>query len=237
MVSDQCTGRDQAILNAPLPSANRAQALKHKGDGSYHWKRCEAHLGKGDLDRAMSECTEAIRIKPESWESLNTLARVLVAKGDHDRALKVFADPLLQAKDTSDRLVALAARGAAFEARGELDLARADFRIAAQFKPDATSRYERRAAAMVRERLIRLETAPSRPPPVAMAPTLRPVVICNADQPDCPRRRLCARSPRRARHRQCKIPARRAPPQHVQRCARHRSEPAAGRVCRGGRAL
>jgi len=105
----------QALDTESMSAPVRAATLNNRGVA---WKT------KGDLDRALADYDEAIRLDPGLANAYNNRGAALGAKGEFDAAMRSF--------DTAIRLDpglsrAYVNRGLARQARGDLDGALADF--------------------------------------------------------------------------------------------------------------
>jgi len=60
------------------------------GDAKAHYERAEALYKKGDVDGAIAEYREAIRLEPDYAEAHNDLGYVLYGKGDVDGAIAEY---------------------------------------------------------------------------------------------------------------------------------------------------
>jgi lipoprotein NlpI len=114
---------DAVVQSVVLTTAQRATALDN---------RSNAYSEKGDLDRALADDDEAIRLDPMRATAFNSRGFVFQKKGDYDKAIVDF--------DTAVELnprfgSALANRGRAYQAKGDLRRAVADFARAVSGQP------------------------------------------------------------------------------------------------------
>jgi lipoprotein NlpI len=110
----------------------------------YYADRCWAYNLKGDRDRAMQDCNEAIRIDPANVNAFISRGAVYGGKGDADRAIADFdaatrLDPKLAA--------AFDNRGIAYKAKGDLDRAIADYDEGIRLAPKRAENYLGRGIA------------------------------------------------------------------------------------------
>jgi len=90
------------------------------------------YQAKGDLDRAIADFTEAIRLDPKSARAFNNRGIAYQAKGDGDRAIADFTEAIrLDPKNFLAYLV----RGLAHLYSGSLPQARADLSQASELNP------------------------------------------------------------------------------------------------------
>jgi tetratricopeptide (TPR) repeat protein len=106
-----------------------------------HYNRGIAWKAKGDLDRAIADYTEAIRLDPQHERAYVNRGNAWQAKGDLDRAIADYDEAIrLDAKDAD----AYDNRGIAWKHKGDLDRAIADYTEAIRLDPkDATPHYNR----------------------------------------------------------------------------------------------
>jgi len=94
--------------------------------------RCSVNHAKGDYDRAIADCNEAIRLDPKFAEAYNNRGNAYYAKGNYDRAIAdaseaIWLDPSLA--------LAYNNRGNAYYAKGDYDRAIADASEAIRLDP------------------------------------------------------------------------------------------------------
>ena len=106
--------------------------------------RCLVYRDKGDLDRAIADCNEAIRLDPECAIAFYYRGLAHRAKGDLDHAISDYNEAIrLNPKDAA----AYAGRGRAYRAKGDLDRAIADYNEAIRLDPKLTAAYTGRGVA------------------------------------------------------------------------------------------
>ena len=105
--------------------------------------RGHARVAKGDLDSAISDFDEAIRLAPHFSLYYFHRGEARLAKGDHDGALADFD----QASRDTEFVAAYAGRGEARQANGDFDGAIADFNVVIRLMPQVPEAYLRRGLA------------------------------------------------------------------------------------------
>ena len=113
----------------------RAEAYKHRGI---------AYAEKGDLDRAIGDFSEALRLEPEDAQAYYNRGIMYSDKGDDvrysDRAIADFTEALrLDPKFAN----AYGNRGLVYASKGDLDRALADYNEALNIRPGAVDYYNR----------------------------------------------------------------------------------------------
>ncbi len=97
-----------------------------------HHNRGLAYAVKGDLDRAIADFSEAIRLDPKDVWSYHNRGLAYAAKGDFDRAIADYSEAIrLDPKD----VLAYKNRGGAYLYSGALPKALADFNQASELGP------------------------------------------------------------------------------------------------------
>ncbi|MDN4987058.1 tetratricopeptide repeat protein [Bradyrhizobium sp. WYCCWR 13022] len=100
-----------------------------------------AFRANGDLDRAIEDYDQAIRLMPDHYVAINNRGVALMAKGELDRAITDF-DHAIRLK--ADYLAAFGARAAAYGRKGLFDRAIADLDVVIKADP--------KNQALIRER-------------------------------------------------------------------------------------
>jgi tetratricopeptide (TPR) repeat protein len=103
--------------------ASRAAALNNRGS---------AYARKGDFDRALADCQEALRLDPTDATAYVIRGYISAAKGDLDRAIADYNEAI---RRNPGQWEAFYNRGLAFRRRGEVDRAIADFDQAIRLEP------------------------------------------------------------------------------------------------------
>lgn len=91
-----------------------------------------AFRASGDLDRAIEDYDQAIRLMPDYVVAINNRGVALMAKGEFDRAI-IDLDRAIQLRP--DYLVAFAARAATYDRKGLFDRAIADLDVIIKADP------------------------------------------------------------------------------------------------------
>jgi lipoprotein NlpI len=144
--ADPCAGSDlapdqrievctKALAESGLAPSARAHALNNRGF---------AFNAKGDVERAMADYNEAIKLDPRLADAFNNRGAAEGAKGDLDAALADF-DAAICINPALGK--ALLNRGLAHQVRGDFDAAIADFDGAIKIDAAAALAYRGRAAA------------------------------------------------------------------------------------------
>ncbi|MGD0026121.1 MAG: tetratricopeptide repeat-containing serine protease family protein [Xanthobacteraceae bacterium] len=120
---------------AVIQSGPRAWAFNNRGS---------AYGRKGDYDRAIADCTEAIRLDPKYAHAYNNRGFAYHAKGDNDRAIADYNEAI-----RLDPKYALPYnnRGFAYLAKGDHDRAIADYNEAIRLDPKDAHAYNNRGLA------------------------------------------------------------------------------------------
>jgi len=106
--------------------------------------RALAYRAKGELDRAIADYSEAIRIDPRYADAYYNRAIAFKAKGDLDRAIADYNEAIrLNPRDA----LAYNNRGIAYRAKGEIDRAIADYDEAIRLDPGNALLYSQRGYA------------------------------------------------------------------------------------------
>jgi tetratricopeptide (TPR) repeat protein len=87
---DACKGDDpdRSIAACTRIIQDRGEAENRRANA--HYNRAIAYRDKGDLDRAIADFTEAIRLNPQHAVALGNRGAAYSAKGDNDRAIADF---------------------------------------------------------------------------------------------------------------------------------------------------
>jgi len=125
----------KALAESGLPPNGRAFALNNRGF---------AFNAKGDIERAMADYNEAIKLDPNLADAFNNRGAAEGEKGDLDAAIADF-DAAIRINPALGK--ALLNRGLAHQARGDIDAALGDFDAAIKVDAAAALAYRGRAAA------------------------------------------------------------------------------------------
>jgi lipoprotein NlpI len=99
---------------------------------AYYTAQGDAHLGKGDYDKAIQDYTQAISRDPKSARALAGRGAAYLDKGDYDRAIQDFDDTLRLSPEAA---ATFNGRGAAYFAKGDYGQAIQDFNQAIRLNP------------------------------------------------------------------------------------------------------
>ena len=107
-------------------------------------RRGDAYLTENQLDSAMADFDQAIRLDPTSASAYRIRGSAYYNKGEYDRAIRDFDDVIRLDPNSAD---AYSNRAAAHRGKGDYDLAAADFSEVIRLKPDFALAYCQRAQA------------------------------------------------------------------------------------------
>jgi tetratricopeptide (TPR) repeat protein len=147
--ADQCDTPQapEATIIACTQSINSG-TWKGRDLAAYYNNRGYAYSHKGDLDRAIADYSEAIRIDPVDADAFTSRGVAYRAKGDNDRAIADFNEAIrLDPKDA----VAFNNRGYAYSAKGDLDRAIADYSEAIRLDPKHGIAFNNRGIAYLKK--------------------------------------------------------------------------------------
>jgi lipoprotein NlpI len=97
--------------------------------------------GKGDLDRAIADYSEAIRLDPEFVSALRNRGDVYRLKGEFDRAIEDYSGAI---RLDPKYVVAFVGRGDAYRKKGDYDHAIPDYTEVIRLDPENAGGYEKR---------------------------------------------------------------------------------------------
>ena len=123
MSDEQISGCAELIRRDRLRTKDLAGALNSRGIGYYE---------KGDLDRAISDFTRAIRLNPKDAYTFNNRGQTYYAK---DRLGRAIADYNRAIRIDPQDATAFFNRGIWYHEQGNLDRAIADYSRAARINP------------------------------------------------------------------------------------------------------
>jgi tetratricopeptide (TPR) repeat protein len=112
----------------------------HKADDSAeqatqaHFNRGLAYWKKGDFDKAIADCTEAIRFKPDYAQAYNKRGVIYVANCESGKAIADATEAIRLKPGFAE---AYAIRGLAYEKKGDMERSRKDLQRAKELKPEA----------------------------------------------------------------------------------------------------
>jgi lipoprotein NlpI len=108
--------------------------------------RGAAYLSKRDLDHAMQDLDQAIRLNPNYAEALSNQALIYYDRGDYDRAIQNLDQAILLNPNSAEML---SNRGNSYAGKGEFDLAIQDVDQAIRLNPSYAPAYVIRGSAYV----------------------------------------------------------------------------------------
>ncbi len=134
--SDQAAAACTRVLaRGGLSDTDRAVFLR---DRSFVYDR------KGEYDKAISDCNEAIRLKPDDAYAFSGRGFAYASKGEYDKAISDYDEAIRLKPDQNDYFVN---RGSAYESKGEYDKAISDCNEAIRLKPDDAYAFDNRGIA------------------------------------------------------------------------------------------
>jgi tetratricopeptide (TPR) repeat protein len=101
----------------------------------------------GELDIAIADYNEAIRLDPSTAAYYNNRGRTWGDKGDHDRAITDYGESLRLESDAGNKAITYNNRGRAWKAIGEYDQAIADYNECLRLDPKYALAYHNRGNA------------------------------------------------------------------------------------------
>jgi tetratricopeptide (TPR) repeat protein len=146
-----------------------------------YYNRAIEYRNKGEIDRAIADYDEAIRLDPKDANAYTNRGRAYFAKGNNDRAIAEYDEAIrLDPKNK----IAYNNRGSAYEAKGDNDRAIADYNVAIRLDPKYAFAYttgailtEKRATMIARSPISTRRSSSTpfspRPTPTAASPTRR----------------------------------------------------------------
>jgi tetratricopeptide (TPR) repeat protein len=109
----------------------------------YYFLRGNGRAENGDLDQAIAEFTEALRIAPQSAAAYHNRAVVRARKGEHDKAIADFTKAL---RFDPEDAATYRNRGRAYSNMGQYDRALADYNQALGLDPKNPRAHRERGA-------------------------------------------------------------------------------------------
>jgi TonB family protein len=136
------TGADQHLLAAvrtksvkPAPVATPTPAPKPTPTpAEFYSKRADASLEKGQVDSALADYTEALKLKTDDPDLYISRGKALFTKKDFDRSVKDYDKAIELAPKTA---IAFLNRGASYEQLGDVQKALNDYKSAASLEPSS----------------------------------------------------------------------------------------------------
>lgn len=137
------TGADQALLAAvraksvkpapvatPIPVAPKPTPTP----AEFYSKRADASLAKGEIDSALTDYNEALKLKADDANLYVSRGKAHFGKKDFDKSVKDYDKAIELAPKTA---VAFLNRGASYEQLGEVQKALNDYKAAANLEPSS----------------------------------------------------------------------------------------------------
>jgi tetratricopeptide (TPR) repeat protein len=112
-------------------------------DINAYYARSAVRHSKGDLDGALKDLSETIRLRPNTAENYVNRGQIWARKRDYDQAIKDFDEAL---RLRPEHVIALDQRGLAWLHKKDHDRALADFNEAIRVQPDFPVLYHHRAS-------------------------------------------------------------------------------------------
>ncbi|HLH92525.1 MAG TPA: tetratricopeptide repeat protein [Xanthobacteraceae bacterium] len=157
VVSDAsaCENQSDEIGIAACSRAIASRRYKGKDLAALYLNRSAEYNKKGDFDRAIADCNEAIRLDPKNAPAYNNRGNAYRAKGDRDHAIADYSEAI---RLNPKYAFAYYNRGNAYADKGDRDRAIADYSEAIRLDPKYAFAYNGRGNAYVdkgdRERAI-----------------------------------------------------------------------------------
>src|ERR1044072_4575096 len=143
---DEASTADAAI--AACSKIISVSRTKTNDLASTYYNRAIAYRQKNDLDNALSDYNDAVKINPKHARAFNNRGTIYKEKGDLDRAIADFSEAVrLDAKFTA----AYFNRGNAYDDKGDVDKALADLEAAIELDPRNAAALTVRGAVWRRE--------------------------------------------------------------------------------------
>src|SRR5262245_3265628 len=118
---------------------------EQKNKALSYFLRANARAEQGDLNQAIAEFTEALRIDPQSAAAYHNRGVAYARKGDHDRAIADFTKAL---RFDPDDAVTYRCRGRAYRILEQYDRALADYNQALGLDPKNARAHRERGAVL-----------------------------------------------------------------------------------------
>ena len=138
-----------------IPELLTAQDAKEHIDRGAAWSK------KGDLDKAIADFTEAIRLDPSNADAYFDRGLAFNRKGDYDKAIADFNETIRLDPTVANPFFL---RGSAWASKGEEDKAIADYTEAIRLNPKFAGAYRSRGVPGPGKAM------PTRPSPISMSP-------------------------------------------------------------------
>jgi tetratricopeptide (TPR) repeat protein len=125
--------RKSASVDAAIENCDAVIGETLKNLANAYYFRASARFGKSDLDGAIGDYGQALRLDPSDADYLNARAAVYEAKNDMDRAM---ADYNAAIKANPGSVYAYNNRGAAFQRKGDFARAASDYGEVTRLQPE-----------------------------------------------------------------------------------------------------
>jgi len=135
---------EQAPTAVPAPKSSPSNRATTAGP-EFHYDLGNTLYSKGDVEGAITEYREAIRIRPDLLEAHNNLGAVLLVKGDLDGAIRQYRELVRLGPDFADGHTNL---GTALYKKGDLAGAIAEYRQAVRLRPSSADAHYNLANAL-----------------------------------------------------------------------------------------
>src|SRR5262245_20773111 len=132
---DACKGDDPDRSIAACTRIIQGRGETAQRLANAHYNRGVAYKDKGDLDRAIADFTEAIRLNPRHVTALGNRGAAYSAKDDNDRAIADFNEAIRLDPNFGD---AYFNRGITYQDKRDLDRAIADYSEVIRLNPKFT---------------------------------------------------------------------------------------------------
>lgn len=134
----------QRCLHCGLPKWNTTAVLRSPKDAEGFTHRASTYLNQRDFDKAIADCSEAIRLNPKLAEAYSIRGYAYSEKGEFDKAITDYNEAIrLNRHDART----YGNRGRAYYNKGELDKAIADYSEAIRLNPKDAKAYWGRGLA------------------------------------------------------------------------------------------
>jgi lipoprotein NlpI len=141
---DACVNGWGDFAIEPCTSAIKSGKYKDHDLAVLYVSRGIAYQDVGDLDRAMADLTEAIRLDPKYAEAYYNRGEVWLDAREFDRAIADYSEAI---RLDSKHAKAYVGRGVTWQRKGDLDRAITDFTEAIRLDPNYAAAYRNRGGA------------------------------------------------------------------------------------------
>nr|CCD32035.1 Copper-translocating P-type ATPase [Methylocystis sp. SC2] len=140
----RCRGRDtDARIAGCTEVIDRLKRQSRRDQFTAYFNRGGAYRAKGDLDRALADLNNAVKLYPKAASALAERASIFKAKGDFDKAIADYDASIAERPNA----VAFLGRGEAYRAKNDFDPAIADYDKAIALDPQLADAFVSRAKA------------------------------------------------------------------------------------------